>query len=96
MVVDDLYIVRVAFMPSKTKSPLIVDANAVLSFTISSQRLEMVSRWAGQIRQNDCTVHLAQFPLRNPLDCHKAADSLSPIKAFSVLTTKGFNHTSKV
>jgi hypothetical protein len=34
MVIDDLNLICVTFTPAKTESPLIVDANAVLSFSI--------------------------------------------------------------
>ena len=44
MVIDDLDIVSVPFIPSETDAPLIVDADAPLTFSIPSQFLKSVAR----------------------------------------------------
>jgi hypothetical protein len=45
MVIDDLDIVGVPFIPPETDTPLIVDADAPLPFSIPSQFLQPVGRW---------------------------------------------------
>jgi len=44
VIVHNFYIKRVSFMPPKANPVLIVDANAVLSRAIASERLQIVSR----------------------------------------------------
>ena len=43
MVVDDLDVVGVAFRPPEADAPLIVDANAVLSLSIATERFQAVA-----------------------------------------------------
>jgi len=44
VIIDDLDILRPDFRPAEAHSPLIVDADAVLSLTISYQRLQPIAR----------------------------------------------------
>jgi len=43
VVIDDFHFVTMAITPNKTDSPLIVDTNRVLPFTIASQGFQLVS-----------------------------------------------------
>jgi hypothetical protein len=45
MVIDNLDIVCVPFIPPETDTPLIIDADAPLSFSVPSQFLQPVGRW---------------------------------------------------
>jgi len=49
MVVHDFNVNGIAIHPSKAYSPLIVDPNAVLSFSVSPQRFQPVRRWNSQV-----------------------------------------------
>lgn len=56
MIIDDFHIMGTIIAPHKTDAPLVVDTNAVLSRTITSQRLETIAGravrssrfWAGE------------------------------------------------
>jgi hypothetical protein len=49
MIIDYFHIKTISVSPNKTESPLIVDANAVPAFKISSQSLEAISRRRSKI-----------------------------------------------
>ena len=49
MVVGNLDVIGVAFLPAETNSPLIVDAYAVLMFPVPCQLLQAIPRWDPQI-----------------------------------------------
>jgi len=49
MVVHDLNVDRIFAVPHKAHAVSVIDANAVLTFSISFQRLQMVPPWNRQI-----------------------------------------------
>lgn len=51
VVINDLYVMRIAAVPSKTNPPLVVDANAVLSFPFSVERLQTIAGRYPEIRK---------------------------------------------
>ena len=51
MVVNNLDITGIALSPHKTNPPLIVNSNAVLPLSISTQGFQVVSWWNAQIIQ---------------------------------------------
>ena len=51
MVVDDFHLVGVAVTPTKANPPLIVDADAVLTFPISTQCFQTVAGWDTQVSE---------------------------------------------
>jgi hypothetical protein len=61
MVIHDLHIVGVAVLPAKADAPLIIDANAVLSLSIPSQRLRPVARRCPKVLKRARVVDLEQF-----------------------------------
>ena len=61
MVIDDLDIVGVPFVPPKTDTPLIVDADAPLTFSIPSQFLQPVGRWNTKEIKAGSAVNQGQF-----------------------------------
>jgi len=46
--IDSFYVMYAVRSPDKTQAKLIIDANAVLVFQITQQRLQSVTRWASQ------------------------------------------------
>jgi hypothetical protein len=68
MIIDDFHFVAVAITPNKTDSPLIIDQNRVLPFTIASQHLQLVPGRGRQNVQLRDRVKLEQFPNGNSLD----------------------------
>ena len=49
MIVGDLDVVGVALSPAKAHSPLIVDADAVLSVPLARELLQLIAWWNPQI-----------------------------------------------
>jgi hypothetical protein len=63
VVIHNLHIECITIKPKKTEPPLIVDANAVLTLSTTSQRLEMISGWRPQKAKRWGSVNHCQFPL---------------------------------
>jgi hypothetical protein len=61
VIIHNLNIERVAILPNKTDSPLIVNPNAVLPFPVPMQGFQAVSRWRSQISQFIRAIQLPQL-----------------------------------
>ena len=61
MVIDNLYLFGVAVAPDETDTPLLVDADTLLSFSIPFQGLEAVRRWNTKIIQRLGVVEHTQL-----------------------------------
>ena len=72
VIVDDLYVVRICTVPSKTDSVLIVDADAVLSGAIALELFEPVRRRSRQVDQ------AARFRKHPELSQSDPGDGLEP------------------
>ena len=58
MVVSDLHILGAALAPYKTDTPLVVDPDRVLSFTVTAQLFEVICWWNAKVFQdNGCLNH---------------------------------------
>jgi predicted nucleic acid-binding protein len=68
VVVDDLNVVRVAVDPGEADTPLIVDADTVLSFAIPRELLQTVRGWAPEVVDRLGVVEHSQLAQRYPLD----------------------------
>src|SRR3546814_12161772 len=68
MVVDDLDMVGASTRPYETDSPLIVDADAVLSCPITFERFQAIARRHRKVLESACVVEEAQLPQRNSLN----------------------------
>ncbi len=96
MVVHNLDIVGIPVSPHKTNAPLIVDANAVLPFSISLQRFQVIARRRSQIAEFRGDIQLTEFPLPHPLDISKPPDPPPSMKLFSLFRSKGLDHLVKL
>ena len=54
VVIDNFHTVCTIVMPSKAHAPLIVDADAVLAFSIALKRLQLIARWNAQAVDLSC------------------------------------------
>lgn len=61
MIVDNFDLLRTSVCPLKYDSPLIVNANRVLSREIAPQCFQAVSRRGGEVAQQDGAVELYQL-----------------------------------
>ncbi len=96
MVVRDLDVERVAVFPAKTHPVLIVDADAVLSQSISFQCLETVCWWRREIAKFGGAVDLDQPPERNAFDALQSRHSVLPEEFLGVLIAKRPDHTDSI
>jgi hypothetical protein len=79
MIVHNLHVVGVAFVPDKANPPLVVDSNAVLSLPITFQRLQAISRRGSQVTEFNGRIQLAQLPKRHSLKASEASDRFAPV-----------------
>jgi hypothetical protein len=63
MIVYNFNIVSVSFAPTEADTPLVIDPNAVLSLTVSSQFLKAISWRDNEIIQLLRCIQQEQFPL---------------------------------
>jgi len=79
--------------PAKTSSPLVVDANAVLSGSITRQLLEAVSRWNTQVVEGGGRIKLDQLAQRNPLNgLRQPSDELPVEETLGILVPEAADH----
>lgn len=95
MIVHDLNIVSVAFAPDKAETPLVVDPDAILSFSVTMQCLQTIPRRCHQISQLRGGVQLPNLPASYVLDCLKAPTWLSIVKSLSFCAAERLNHDMK-
>jgi hypothetical protein len=62
VVVDDFDVIGAILLPYKTNAKLIVDADAVLTASASSQWFQHISWRLAQIIQTGCRIHPVEFP----------------------------------
>ena len=62
MIVNDLNVVRVIVSPDKTKTPLIINADAVLPFSMASEGFQVVARRQFKIIQRNRRMQQIKFP----------------------------------
>jgi hypothetical protein len=52
---------RISVAPNKTDAVVVIDADAVLAFTVSAQPFQPVAGWHGQVLQSQRGVQNVQF-----------------------------------
>jgi hypothetical protein len=86
---------RVPSFPNKTNSPLVVDAQA-MPFTVSSQRVQAITRRHPQIRNELCRMEDQQFsPSRLPDVC-ESRHALIVKEPLRITARKGFYHMRRI
>ena len=68
MVIGYLNIVWPVWLPYEANTPLIVYPNAILSFTITFQWFQVVSRWNFQVLDILCGIQNAKLAASRPLN----------------------------
>lgn len=96
MIIDDLHVVTMAIAPDKTDSPLIVDSNGVLSFSLAAQSFQSIPRGRGQNSQLRGRMQLQQFPQGDSLEGTEALAVVVLKKLPGFLRAKTVNHTYRV
>jgi len=96
MIIHNLDFIRIAFLPDKADSPLIVDANAVSPLTVAMKSLQAVAGRRGQIAQFGGGIQLPQFPLSDPLEGPKPLDVFPSVELLGFLRAKRTDHSLSV
>lgn len=84
MVVHYLYVRGVPTLPCEANAPLVIDANTILPFTVSSQLFQAITLDCRQIAQLPSGMEHFKFPLRSPLYRPKPLYPLPPEQPFRV------------
>ena len=93
MVVRDFDFVRALFPPAETKSVLLVDSNAVLSFPVTGERFQSVARRAFQIVEASCCVKDEKFGSGSPPNVQRERPGCESVKQlFGFLAGKSPDH----
>jgi hypothetical protein len=82
VVINDLDIRGAGFSlgPCETNPPLIVDADAVLSFSFALERLKPIARQSGEVGERNRSIQAIEFETGCPLKSGERFD-LSPLRA---------------
>jgi hypothetical protein len=92
VIVGDFDVVSIAFLPDKANSPLIVDANAVLSPSIAAQSFQVISWRRSQIAEPNRSIQLPQFSKCHSLKVLKSFDGLPAMETFRLGRSKRLDH----
>ena len=79
MVIRDFDIIRIAVIPAKTNSPLVIDSNAVLAFPIANQFLKTIRWWNTKVFQGISSIEHHELSQCRSLDIpRELLNSLAP------------------
>jgi hypothetical protein len=82
VVAHDFHMMCTVVMPYKTKTPLVVDSNAVLTFAIRFEKLQLVAGWHLQAVQLRRGVQLQELAPSDPLHVSESRDGLAVEQVF--------------
>ncbi len=95
MIIDDFDLLGSAVSPDKADSPLVVDANDVLSNPVSLQQFETISRWSRQVCQSFRLMDLPQLTLCHPLNIGAQSPRQTAMEqCFGIAIGEGADHPS--
>ena len=83
---------RAILSPEKANSPLVVDADAVLSFAVAHQRFKLIAGRRTQARQLRSGMELKQLASSYPLNVLESGYRSTMEKQFRIGTCKRNNH----
>ena len=92
MVIHNLDVFRTSRRPTKTQTPLFVDADAVLASAIAFQRLQAIAWWNPQIIQSCRDFELPELATSDDSNAGKATDAIAICKGFGVRTLERPDH----
>jgi hypothetical protein len=95
VIVDDLDVVRIAILPSKTDTPLVIHSYAVLTCSVSNQPLQAVARRATQVFERFSRADNSQFSQHDPQQLSREpADGLSLEESFGITVGEAPDHST--
>jgi hypothetical protein len=96
VVVDDLDVVRPAFLPDEANSPLSVHPDRVLASPILRERFELISRRDSEILQTRRRMQHRELPKRYALDVVKLAAVLASPYDLRLRAAEALDHPLRV
>src|ERR1700691_2053582 len=96
VIVAYLHVPRIALMPAEADPVLIVDANAVLAFTVATQLLEAIAEGVSEVFHCGGKVDFLQLPDGDAADIAKPPASSSEPNLFCFFVGKGADHLFSV
>ena len=97
MVINYLNSTRAIYRPHKTDSPLIIDANAVLSGAIALELLKTIAGRRPQIIERFSCIHHDELPEHCALKIARITPHrLAEEQPFSVLVAEALDHLSLI
>jgi hypothetical protein len=79
MIIHNFNFVRVFTVPTEARSPLVVDADAVLSGAVASQRFQMIAGRQGQVTQFARAIKLRELSQGHALNLWRQAVVTAPL-----------------
>jgi hypothetical protein len=92
VIVHNFNLIRAVFTPNKAHTPLVVDADAVLSLAIALERFELIARWYAKAGQISSRVKLQKLAPSHPLDVPEPRHRPALKKRLGVSAGKRMNH----
>jgi hypothetical protein len=92
MIIHDFDIVRVAALPSKAYSPLIIDADAVLPLPVVFQGFQLIAGRLPQILKGSGAMQVEKFAPCLPFEGLKTGHSTILKESGGVATSERFDH----
>lgn len=93
MIVNNLDLEGIAVPPSKTDSPLVIDANTVLAGAIAFELLQAVAGRYAEIFELLGRVHYAELPEHESMELGgEAPDALAPEQPLRVAIGEARDH----
>src|SRR5271168_503415 len=96
VIIPDLHVVSVSIAPNETNTPLVVDADTVLSRAVTLQRMKPVSRRKIQIHQTFGRVQHQKLAPRRLPNVHELTNTLIAEKPLGVGALKGLYHIQRI
>jgi len=95
MVITNFDIDRAMFIPSENDSPLVVDADRVVTHQISFQGFKAVSGRNRKILKHPSPVHLDQFAQCHPGDCTESSTGFTLKELLGIIVSERLNHAGE-
>lgn len=94
MIISNFNFVRIAISPQKADAVLLIDANRMLAFATSLERLKRVSRRRLKIANIPRIVEHNELATRDAFERDKASDALPIPEALGIAVAEASDHVT--
>src|SRR3990172_415140 len=96
VVIHDLHVVGVAFLPAEADPPLVVDPNAVLPGSVPFQRLQLIAGRGGKVPQRSRAMQIEELASGRAFDGLEAGYRPIAEEHLRFLALVGLDHGSRL